>query len=382
MPLIFSYGTLQQEHVQLETFGRLLRGRRDDLVGFEPGLVPIEDPRVAAAMGRTHHANAVYNGRGESRVTGTAFEVTEAELALADEYERTASYVRVAATLASGSEAWVYVDARTAPKADRGSDDRWLAGDAYEAYMGRWSRPMAEVFVEWLRPAPSGDWLEIGCGTGALTTVLRRRAEPASIVACDPSEPFIAHARETFQDPRVTFVVAGVDALPRRDGGFDGVVSGLVLNFLPEPERALASMRERLRPGGVAAAYVWDYAEGMEFLRRFWDEAVAADPRAAALDESRRFPLCTPRALASLFESAGLSRVETAALEIPTKFAGFEDYWTSFLRGTGPAPSYVASLGPPARDALRERLRRRLLAGGDGYLHLKARAYAVRAVSE
>jgi SAM-dependent methyltransferase len=382
MPLLFSYGTLQQERVQLETFGRLLEGRRDELVGFESALVPIEDPKVAAAMAQTHHANAVYNGRSDSRVTGTAFEVTDAELALADQYERTASYVRIAVRLASGHDAWVYVDARTAPKAAGESGDRWLAGDAYEAYMGRWSRPLAEVFVEWLRPAPSGHWLEIGCGTGALTAVLQRRAEPASIVACDPSEPFVEHAREVFRDPRVTFVVAGADALPNREGGFDGVVSGLVLNFLPDPERTMTSLRERLRPGGIAAAYVWDYADGMEFLRLFWDEAVAADPRAAALDEGRRFPLCRPQALASLFESAGLSRVETAALEIPTEFAGFEDYWTSFLRGTGPAPSYVASLEPPVRDALRENLRRRLRAGSDGRIHLKARAWAVRGVSE
>lgn len=382
MPLLFSYGTLQQERVQLETFGRLLRGRRDELPGFEPGLVPIEDPVVAAAMGREHHANAVHTGRGESRVAGTAFEVTDAELALADEYERTASYVRIAVTLASGSEAWVYVADRSAPGAAASANDRWLAGDAYESFMGRWSRPLAAIFVEWLRPDPRENWLEIGCGTGALTSVLRKHADPASIVACDPSEPFVEHARQALRDPRVTFVVAGSEELPHREGGFDRVVSGLVLNFLPEPVRVMRSIRQRLRPGGGAAAYVWDYAEGMEFLRRFWDEAVAADPRAAALDEGRRFPLCRRPALAALFESAGFSQIETAALEIPTEFAGFEDYWTSFLRGTGPAPSYVSSLDPPARDALRARLERRLPAGDEGVIRLRARAWAVRGTSE
>jgi SAM-dependent methyltransferase len=200
-------------------------------------------------------------------------------------------------------------------------------------------------------------------------------------VACDPSGPFIEHARKNLSDARVSFVVAGTEALPRRDGGFDAVVSGLVLNFLPDPGQAVASSRERLRPGGTVAAYVWDYAEGMELLRFFWEEAVASDPRAAALDEGGRFPLCRRPALASLFRAAGLSQVETHVLEIQTDFATFEDYWTPFLRGTGPAPSYVASLDPPGRDVLRERLRRRLHAGGAARIQLGARAWAVCGVS-
>ena len=117
MPLLFTYGTLQQQDVQLSTFGRPLEGQRDELPGFEPSRVRIEDPRVVAASGETHYANAAYNGREESRVCGTVFEITDAELAAADEYERTAAYKRVAVTLASGKRAWVYVDARSAPGA-------------------------------------------------------------------------------------------------------------------------------------------------------------------------------------------------------------------------------------------------------------------------
>jgi hypothetical protein len=119
MPLLFSYGTLQQESVQVATFGRLLRGRPDEVLGFEPSLARIEDPNVAAALGKTHHANLTFTGRNESRVGGTVFEVTDAELDLADEYERSAAYVRVVATLVSGRRAWVYVDARSAPDASR-----------------------------------------------------------------------------------------------------------------------------------------------------------------------------------------------------------------------------------------------------------------------
>ena len=260
-------------------------------------------------------------------------------------------------------------------------DDRWVTGDAYEAYMGRWSRRLAQVFVEWLPLTPGANWLEVGCGTGALTAAICDRCEPASVVACDPSAPFIEHARRSLPDIRVSFVVAGVDTLPTRRGGFDAVVSGLVLNFLPNPGQALASIRARLRPGGTVAAYVWDYAAGMELLRLFWEEAVASNPGAAALDEGRRFPLCRTSALASLFRDAGLAHVETHPLEISTDFVTFDDYWTPFLRGTGPAPSYVASRDPDDRDLLRERLRQRLQAGRDGRIHLKARAWAVRGVS-
>ena len=262
-----------------------------------------------------------------------------------------------------------------------GRGDGWVTGEAYEAYMGRWSRPLARVFVQWLQAKPLASWLELGCGTGALTTAICDLCEPASVVACDPSEAFIGHARNSLSDARVSFVVAGTEALPRRGGGFDAIVSGLVLNFLPAPGEAVASLRDRLRAGGIVAAYVWDYAEGMEFLRIFWEEAVASDPGAAALDESRRFPLCRAKPLAALFRAAGLGRVETSPLEIPTDFATFDDYWTPFLRGTGPAPSYVASLNPRSREALRERLRRRLHGAGDGRIRLRARAWGARGVS-
>lgn len=258
------------------------------------------------------------------------------------------------------------------------SDDRWTAGAAYEAYMGRWSRPLARAFVDWLHPKSGAHWLEVGCGTGALTSTICGCCEPASVIACDPSAPFIEHARNSLSDPRASFVIAASDALPGRDGGFDAIVSGLVLNFLSNPERALASMRERLSPAGVVAAYVWDYAQGMEFLRCFWEEAVALDPGADALHEGRRFPLCQRTALASLFAATGLHQVETVPLDIPTDFADFDDFWTPFLSGTGPAPSYVVSLDPTRRELLRDRLTRRLRPGSDGHIQLRARAWAVR----
>jgi SAM-dependent methyltransferase len=260
-------------------------------------------------------------------------------------------------------------------------DDGWARGDAYETFMGRWSRRLAHDFVRWLGAEPGLNWLEVGCGTGALTSTICDLCEPASVLACDPSEPFIEHARRNLSDARAAFLTADADALPYRTGGFDVAVSGLVLNFLPDPGAAVAAIRERLRRGGTVAAYVWDYADGMEFLKFFWEEAVTSDTRAATLDEGRRFPLCREPALDALFRAGGLAQVDTYAVEIPTNFATFEDYWTPFLRGTGPAPSYVASLDPSRRDLLRERLRRRLHLGNDGGVRLRARAWAVRGVA-
>jgi SAM-dependent methyltransferase len=258
------------------------------------------------------------------------------------------------------------------------STDQWASGAAYEAYMGRWSRMLARPFVEWLRVAPGAHWLEVGCGTGALTSAICAIAKPEAVVACDPAEPFVGHTKSKVTDPRASFVVTGLEALPKRDGGFDAVVSGLVLNFIPNPEQALAKMRDRAARNGVVAAYVWDYSGGFELLKHFWAEAVALDPKAAPLDEGARFPLCHAPALASLFEAVGFDDVQTTALDIPTTFSDFDDLWTPFLGGTGPAPAYVVSLEAEQRDALKERLKARIRTEADGTIRLTARALGVR----
>jgi SAM-dependent methyltransferase len=254
--------------------------------------------------------------------------------------------------------------------------DNWAAGDAYEGYMGRWSRPLARAFVGWLAPPRGATWLEVGCGTGALTSAICDLGAPASVVACDPSESFVSHARRALPDERVSFVVGGADTLPAAPPFFDCVVSGLVLNFVADAAAAVRRMAARLKPGGVVGAYVWDYGTGMEFLRRFWDEAVALDPGAAALDEANRFPLGKPGALGLLFREAGLANVAVEGLEVPTVFQSFDDFWMPFLRGTGPAPSYATALSPEGRDRLRQRLADRLRTDAGRSVRLKARAWA------
>jgi SAM-dependent methyltransferase len=258
------------------------------------------------------------------------------------------------------------------------TDDRWATGGAYEAFMGRWSRRLAAEFIRWLGPEPGLMWLDVGCGTGALASTICSLANPSSVVACDPSESFVEHTRSRIADPRVQVVVAGAGDLPKSPSGFDRVVSGLVLNFLPDPRQSAEEMRTRARAGGVVAAYVWDYAGRMEFLRIFWDEAVALDAKARNLDEGVRFPMCRRDALDSIFRNAGIRDTRSAALEVPTRFEGFSDYWEPFLGATGPAPSYVASLSAEGRRELRGRLESRLVPGTDGGITLIARAWAIR----
>jgi SAM-dependent methyltransferase len=258
----------------------------------------------------------------------------------------------------------------------------WAAGEAYEAYIGRWSRGIAEEFVRWLG-APAGlRWVDVGCGTGALTAAVARLADPAEVVGVDPSEGFLAHARARISDQRVTFRQGGAESLPLPDSQADALVNGLSLNFVPDPALAAAEFARVLKPGGVVAGYVWDYNEGMAMLRYFWDAAAALDPAVADIDEGLRFSLCQPDSLSRLWTDAGLTEVTVRAVEIPTVFADFDDYWTPFLGGQGPAPGYVKSLAEPQRDALRDLLRSRLPATENGSIALTARAWAGRGLAQ
>lgn len=258
--------------------------------------------------------------------------------------------------------------------------DRWTTGEAYDAFMGRWSRQVAKLFLKWLAPAPRSHWLELGCGTGALTQAICALANPSSLVACDPSPGFIAFARESNPGPSATFITGDSESLPEREGGFDFVVSGLVLNFLPQPLLSLRSMKDKLRVGGVLAAYVWDYQDGVELLRVFWEEAVALDPSASHLAERHRFPMTRPKPLTEMFNQAGLSSIDVKLLEIPMVFDDFDAYWSPFLGGAGPAPAYVHSLSPEARSQLKDCLKLRITPSDDGPIRLAARAIGIRGI--
>lgn len=253
--------------------------------------------------------------------------------------------------------------------------EHWAVGDSYEQFMGRWSAGVASRFLEWLNCAPDKRWLDIGSGTGALTRAIALVARPRFIVGLDPSWDFARYAIQRTPDAR--FVVADGSALAFEGNAFDAVVSGLALNFMAAPEQAVADMHRVVKPGGIVAAYVWDYAGKMEFLRYFWDAAVELDAGAASLHEGVRFPICRPEALRQLWQAAGLHNVTVEAIDIPTVFDSFEHYWQPFTLGNFPAPKFAMALDETGRASLRARLRAIMPTAPDGSIHLIARAWAV-----
>lgn len=250
-------------------------------------------------------------------------------------------------------------------------------GDGYERFMGRWSRRLAPLFVEFAQVGGGDRVLDVGSGTGALSLAAAAVAA-ARVTGIERSATYVRHAREHAENDSVRFEVGDATALPFPDNTFDSTLSMLVLNFVPDPAVALDQMIRVTRPDGVVAAAVWDYGDGMEMLRGFWDEAVALAPAAASRDE-RHMPLCARDALAQLWLAHGLREVDERPLTIDMAFSSFDDYWRPFCLGQGPAGVYVASLAESDRRALQSRLRDRFVndAPNTGFT-LRGRAWAVR----
>ncbi|HKR99852.1 MAG TPA: class I SAM-dependent methyltransferase, partial [Candidatus Dormibacteraeota bacterium] len=245
--------------------------------------------------------------------------------------------------------------------------DAWSGADAYEGYIGRWSRPVAVAFLDWLALPGGLRWLDVGCGTGALTAAVLDRCRPEQVTGVDPSPAYIEWAASQVVDGRADFQLGDATTLP--GGAVDVVVSGLSINFVPDVPAALDAMRNAA-PAGTVAAYVWDYADRMEMLRQFWDAVVTLDPASRNLDERVRFPICNPERLEAAWQTAGFANVRTSAIEVPAHFDDFDDLWQPFLAGQGPAPGYVSSLDVSARERLRERLRAQLPVEPDGAINL------------
>jgi SAM-dependent methyltransferase len=254
----------------------------------------------------------------------------------------------------------------------------FTAGDAYERFMGRWSRLLAPQLVAFAGVRDGERVLDVGTGTGSLASALEQAGPKIQVVGIDPSEGFIRYAQKNARSSRASFELGDAQALKFPDASFDRTLSLLVMNFIPDHAKAINEMRRVTRPQGIVGACVWDYDAGMEMLRFFWDEVVALDPAMEAKDE-RHMKLSRQGQLGELWKKAGLVNVEEKPLVIEQAYTSFHDYWESFLKGAGPGGAYVVALTEARRQELETRMRARLLGNrADGPFTLKARAWCVK----
>lgn len=230
------------------------------------------------------------------------------------------------------------------------------SGSAYDAFMGRYSGPLAVQFADAAGVSSGISALDVGCGPGALTRVLADRLGAGSVSACDPSVPFVEECRA--RNPEVEVRHGRAEAIPFDDNAFDAVLTQLVLHFVSDPATAAAEIRRVLRPGGTVAACVWEFAEGMQMLRHFWDAALAVDPDAP--DEARTLRFGREGEMAELFVSAGFQDVCETELTVTATYTDVDELWSGFLTGIGPAGAYCLSLSDPDRDKMRSALVRGL----------------------
>lgn len=256
--------------------------------------------------------------------------------------------------------------------------DSWTSGNQYERFMGRWSNLISHKFLNWLSVPFDRVWLDIGSGTGSLTKIILENYRPKNIISIDSSSEFINYSKNLIKNPNVHFQIAMAQELGIASNSIDAVVSGIMLNFVPRPETVIAEMKRAAKPGAVIGIFVWDYSNGMEMLRYFWDAAVQVNIRAEEYDEGIRFPLCKQGALESLVLASDLNDVEATPIEENIKFKNFDDYWLPFLGNVGPAPSYAMSLSESDRMKLENRLREILPIEQDGSIYLKLKAWAVK----
>ncbi len=251
---------------------------------------------------------------------------------------------------------------------------------AYEGYVGRWSRLVGQQFIDWLAVAPGSTWLDMGAGTGVLTTLILQKTSPTKVVAIDLSPAYLDFARQHIQDKRVEFRIGDASELASELPPFDVAVAGLVLNFVPSPEQATRNMAQAINDGGMVAAYVWDYGGRMEMMRQFWDAAAVVDPSARDMDAGKRFAICEPDNLRALFQSVGLSSVEVTAIDFETRFQDLDDFWLPFLGAQGSVSKYLRDMSEEMRTAVRDQLQRQLPINADGSIALNARAWAVKGI--
>jgi SAM-dependent methyltransferase len=254
--------------------------------------------------------------------------------------------------------------------------ESWDSGNPYEQFMGRWSNIVARKFLKWLSPENGLRWLDVGCGSGALSESVIKGYSPECVTAIDQSKGFVQTAQKRLGSD-VNCKLGDALNLPVEDNTIDVAVSGLVLNYISDAKSALTEMKRVTVNGGIVAIYVWDYAGKMEFLQTFWKVAELRND-VAALNEAKRFSQCNIKSLHTIFTDTGFDQIITNTIEISTRFADFDDYWNPFLGGQGPAPSYLKSLNQKEREHLRNLIYEQLPVRSDGSIPLSARALAIK----
>jgi len=246
-------------------------------------------------------------------------------------------------------------------------------GKAYERMMGRWSRVVGGVFLDWLRQADNLRWLDVGCGNGAFTEEIVTRCKPAAVQGIDPSAEQIAFARKRARTTSVDFQQGDAQILPFADNSFDVATMALVIAFVPDPAKAVAEMARVVRPGGTIAAYMWEIPEKTPLaplhrtLKSMGMEPQQPPSAAIAREEK----------LAELWRGAGLSSVETRLISIPIAYENLDDFCASNIVPLGPHAKLVANMSAETREQLRERLREELPIASDGSIVYQAVSHAV-----
>ncbi|GAC1495759.1 MAG: class I SAM-dependent methyltransferase [Vulcanimicrobiaceae bacterium] len=252
---------------------------------------------------------------------------------------------------------------------------------AYETYIGRWSSVVAREFLAWLDVAGHGVWHDVACGTGSLTNVILSTCDPARVDASDCDSARIDFVRHAIDDTRVRAVAGDATAIFAADATYDAVVCGLGFPQIRDTPAALGEFRRVVKPGGVVAAYLWDFDGDMQLLRYFWDAATDLTPGAEDDDDEERFAICHPERLRATWRDAGFARVAVRPIDARARFVDFDDYWTPFLCGDAPAQAHVRALDDVGRERLRDRLHASLPVASDGSIELAIRAWAVKGIT-
>ncbi len=254
---------------------------------------------------------------------------------------------------------------------------RFADGEGYEKFMGQWSRVAGRLFLDWLSLPKGLRWLDVGCGTGALTEIIQQFSGAGEVIGIDPAAAQISYARSRNAAAAKIFQIADARSIPFADQSFDVVVSGLVLNFIPDGQQAVLEMRRVVRSGGTVGAYVWDFARGSsaaQHLNAAAKELEGPGYRRTELNAAST----TQDNLKNLFETGGLTAVETRAMEIGVKFRDFDDYWRSNTTFTSPIGNFVKALTAERRERFIDLVKAKLPIDGQGAISYTAWVNAVK----